>query len=203
MIPPRNRSSNGTVSPGDFFVAVKDARQSLGMSQEDLSRQTGIPRPWISRLEQGRINSPGLDRCLVLCSTLNISLYATYTVKAPISLQQYSALLHKLGYLPTDTAIPDNTPESRTHPAQTSQAEASFEATVATLKKNEWMTSKAKPSISTAMPRYPRSETFRQLSVHSGITQYPSMMANNMSPVYSGGFLPGFGVYDRAEIPKR
>ena len=68
----------------DFSVAVKDARLSRKLSQQELSEQTRIPRPWISQLEQGRIRNPGLDRFLALWKALGISMVADYS--APIDM---------------------------------------------------------------------------------------------------------------------
>ena len=88
-------------STKDFAVTVKDARLSLRISQQELSARTGIPRPWISQLEQGRIENPGLAKCLTICSALGISLHAEYSAATSDNalLQQYMALLRQLGYV--------------------------------------------------------------------------------------------------------
>lgn len=83
----------------DFSVAVKDARLSRKLSQQELSEQTRIPRPWISQLEQGRIRNPGLDRCLALCKALGISMGAEYSAPVPEQLagRRFDALTHGSG----------------------------------------------------------------------------------------------------------
>lgn len=84
----------------DFAIIVRDARLSLKLTQEELSQQTGIPRPWISQLEMGRIDNPGLERCLMLCSALGISMRVEYTVQSPIIAweREHADLLRQFGY---------------------------------------------------------------------------------------------------------
>lgn len=84
----------------DFAIIVRDARLSLKLTQEELSQQTGIPRPWISQLEMGRIDNPGLERCLTLCSALGISMRVEYTVQSPIIAweREHADLLRQFGY---------------------------------------------------------------------------------------------------------
>ena len=44
----------------NYGGSLKEARKSRGVSQNELARRTGIPQPYISRIESGRI-SPSLD----------------------------------------------------------------------------------------------------------------------------------------------
>ncbi|PLS25783.1 helix-turn-helix transcriptional regulator [Bifidobacterium imperatoris] len=61
-------------------TSLRDARRNAGITQTELSKLTGIPRPWINQLEQGQISNPGLQRIFTLCDALNISLSVTYEV---------------------------------------------------------------------------------------------------------------------------
>lgn len=122
-------------STKDFAVTVKDARLSLRISQQELSARTGIPRPWISQLEQGRIENPGLAKCLTICSALGISLHAEYSAATSdnASLQQYMALLRQLGYVVQTDAVPTDTGNHTSTP----QSNSPFEETLLALKQRQ------------------------------------------------------------------
>ena len=122
-------------STKDFAVIVKDARLSLRISQQELSARTGIPRPWISQLEQGRIENPGLAKCLTICSALGISLRAEYSAATSDNalLQQYMALLRQLGYVGQTDAAPTDTGNH----TPMSQSDSSFEETLLALKQRQ------------------------------------------------------------------
>ncbi|KFI63185.1 helix-turn-helix domain-containing protein [Bifidobacterium cuniculi] len=55
-------------------VLLRDARKSLGWTQDELAERAGLTRSWVSMLESGRIGAPGMDRILRLCSILEVDL---------------------------------------------------------------------------------------------------------------------------------
>lgn len=61
-------------------TTVRDARTTARLSQTELARQTGIPRPWINQLETGKLSEPGFVRVLKVCDALSITLTAAYAV---------------------------------------------------------------------------------------------------------------------------
>ena len=116
----------------DFSIAVKDARLSRKLSQQELSEQTRIPRPWISQLEQGRIQNPGLDRCLALCKALEISMSAEYS--APIPKQLTGQWTEALAHSSAATGMFDTESEDKPTRRQDVSAESAFEASLRALK---------------------------------------------------------------------
>ncbi|NMM94032.1 helix-turn-helix domain-containing protein [Bifidobacterium oedipodis] len=61
-------------------ISIRDARISAGLSQTDLTRLTGIPRPWINQLEQGKISNPGMQRVLSICNVLQATISINYNI---------------------------------------------------------------------------------------------------------------------------
>lgn len=116
----------------DFSVAVKDARLSRKLSQQELSEQTRIPRPWISQLEQGRIQNPGLDRCLALCKALKISMSAKYS--APVPKQLTGQWTEALAHSTVATGMFDTESEDKPTRQQDVSTESTFEASLRALK---------------------------------------------------------------------
>ncbi|WP_025222236.1 helix-turn-helix transcriptional regulator [Bifidobacterium breve] len=62
-------------------TALRDARRNAGITQTELAETTGISRPWINQLEQGRIDNPGLERVFIICDALNVRLTISYDVQ--------------------------------------------------------------------------------------------------------------------------
>jgi transcriptional regulator with XRE-family HTH domain len=52
--------------------AVRDRRQSLGLSQEQLAERAGMERKSVSRVETGAY-SPSIDRLWDICDALGVS----------------------------------------------------------------------------------------------------------------------------------
>ena len=116
----------------DFSIAVKDARLSRKLSQQELSEQTRIPRPWISQLEQGKIQNPGLDRCLALCKALEISMSAEYS--APVPKQLTGQWTEALAHSSVATGMFDTESEDKPTRRQDVSAESAFEASLRALR---------------------------------------------------------------------
>lgn len=116
----------------DFSIAVKDARLSRKLSQQELSEQTRIPRPWISQLEQGKIQNPGLDRCLALCKALEISMSAKYS--APVPKQLTGQWAEALAHSSVATGMFDTESEDKPAWQQDVLSESAFEASLRALK---------------------------------------------------------------------
>lgn len=116
----------------DFSIAVKDARLSRKLSQQELSEQTRIPRPWISQLEQGRIQNPGLDRCLALCKALEISMSAKYS--APVPKQLTGQWTEALAHSSVATGMFDTESEDKPAWQQDVLSESAFTASLRALK---------------------------------------------------------------------
>jgi transcriptional regulator with XRE-family HTH domain len=53
---------------------IRELRQSIGFTQQDLSHASGLSRSYISRLEMGDIALPSRDRLRALATALNTSL---------------------------------------------------------------------------------------------------------------------------------
>ncbi|MGE8606710.1 helix-turn-helix transcriptional regulator [Bifidobacterium breve] len=62
-------------------TALRDARRNAGITQTELAETTGISRPWINQLEQGRIDNPGLERVFIICDALNVRLTISYDIQ--------------------------------------------------------------------------------------------------------------------------
>ena len=61
-----------------FGLTVRSARESLGMSQDQLSKLSGVERGRISRIEGGRANIT-LDTITALCFILKIDIPLNYS----------------------------------------------------------------------------------------------------------------------------
>lgn len=59
-------------------VSLRDARRMSGITQTELAERTGLSRPWISQLEQGRITNPGIQRIFAICDALGVNISLTY-----------------------------------------------------------------------------------------------------------------------------
>jgi transcriptional regulator with XRE-family HTH domain len=53
--------------------ALRDIRESRGMTESDLSRASGIPTSTISRIEHGETLSPGIIVVARLCAAMRVS----------------------------------------------------------------------------------------------------------------------------------
>ena len=53
---------------------IRELRQSIGFTQQDLSHASGLSRSYISRLEMGDIALPSRDKLRALATALNTSL---------------------------------------------------------------------------------------------------------------------------------
>jgi transcriptional regulator with XRE-family HTH domain len=67
-------------TPGDVGRLIADLRSKQALTQIELARQTGIPREYLARLENGR-SVEMLDRTLLLLRRLG----AEMTVTAPLA----------------------------------------------------------------------------------------------------------------------
>lgn len=78
---------------------IRDLRQGLGWTQQDLSDESGLSRSYISRLEMGDIALPSNERLRALSAALQTSL---------------DDLLHAAGFLDRQLD-PDDLPDLRTY----------------------------------------------------------------------------------------
>jgi HTH-type transcriptional regulator/antitoxin HipB len=69
----------------DFGAAIKDARKSAPMTQATLAAKLGTSQEWISNLERGRLENPGLGTILRAFSILGIELNAGSPAHSPSS----------------------------------------------------------------------------------------------------------------------
>jgi HTH-type transcriptional regulator / antitoxin HipB len=60
-------------STRDLAAAVRGRRLSLGLSQADLAKRSGVSRPWISHVETGKPTAE-FGRIIRLLDTLGLSL---------------------------------------------------------------------------------------------------------------------------------
>lgn len=58
-------------SPGDFAFALRTIRQSLGLTQLELSKRAKMPRSWISKIE-GYSQTPTIQSIHKLAMALGI-----------------------------------------------------------------------------------------------------------------------------------
>lgn len=63
-------------------VGLRDARIAKGLTQAELSDQTGISRPWINQFEQGKIENASIGRVFLLCRTLDVTPTIAYEAAA-------------------------------------------------------------------------------------------------------------------------
>ncbi len=72
-------------STRQLAISIQDARAAKGMTQTRLAETTGIPRPWISQLEQGHITNPSFTKILKIMDALEMKLSVSYTAESPAS----------------------------------------------------------------------------------------------------------------------
>jgi HTH-type transcriptional regulator / antitoxin HipB len=65
----------------DFGAVIRDARKAQGMTQAALAAKLGTVQDWISNLETGRLENPGLDAILRACRLLGIDIHAGTNLK--------------------------------------------------------------------------------------------------------------------------
>lgn len=71
----------------DLGAAVRDARSSAGLTQQDLATRAGLARQWVIQLEGGRTN-PTWENVRAVCDALDLTLTLSQTgphdVDAPL-----------------------------------------------------------------------------------------------------------------------
>ena len=72
-------------STRQLAISIQDARAAKGMTQTRLAETTGIPRPWISQLEQGHIANPSFTKILKIMDALEMKLSVSYTAESHAS----------------------------------------------------------------------------------------------------------------------
>ena len=60
-------------SPKDLAAAIRGRRLSMGLSQTELARRAGVSRPWLSRVEEGKLTA-GLSLTIRLLDVLGLGL---------------------------------------------------------------------------------------------------------------------------------
>lgn len=65
-------------STRQLAISIQDARTAKDMTQTELAEATGIPRPWINQLEQGRIANPSFTKVLKIMDALAMRLSVSY-----------------------------------------------------------------------------------------------------------------------------
>ena len=66
------RRSVGTAMVAHGVLSLAALRARAGLSQEDLAERSGILQPQISRLENGRVESPAVDTVRRLAEALDL-----------------------------------------------------------------------------------------------------------------------------------
>jgi DNA-binding XRE family transcriptional regulator len=69
----RKESIEEEVKYYETLYALREEREKLGYTQEDLSQKTGIPRETINRIESGRRNVT-LDKLLSIASAMKLEI---------------------------------------------------------------------------------------------------------------------------------
>lgn len=82
---PMNDFRAPITSTKQLATSIQDARTAKGMTQTRLAKATGIPRPWISQLEQGHIANPSFTKILKLMDALEMKLSVSYTAESHAS----------------------------------------------------------------------------------------------------------------------
>jgi putative transcriptional regulator len=59
------------MSPRQFAMRLREAREARGMTQETLAKKVGVSRAYLSRLEMGR-HDPPLSRVRKLAKALGV-----------------------------------------------------------------------------------------------------------------------------------
>ena len=57
----------------ETLYALREKREKLGMTQEDLAKKTGIPRETINKIESGRRNIT-LDKLITITRAMNMEI---------------------------------------------------------------------------------------------------------------------------------
>ncbi|QUS41498.1 transcriptional regulator [Tardiphaga alba] len=58
----------------DFGAVIRDRRKAKGLTQTDLAKQIGVRQSWVSDIESGRHDNPGLGILLQVCKVLGIDI---------------------------------------------------------------------------------------------------------------------------------
>lgn len=79
--------SNENNSVQDLSCKLKDLLALKAMTAYQLSKQTGLSRDYLSKLLNGQINSPGLDKIQKIAAALNVELetFGIETVASPLA----------------------------------------------------------------------------------------------------------------------
>ena len=59
----------------DFGAAIREARKAKGMTQAALAVRLGTTQDWISQLETGRLDNPGLGTVLRLAAVIDLDFH--------------------------------------------------------------------------------------------------------------------------------
>lgn len=59
-------------------VKVRELRKNLGLTQQKLADEVGVPRPYISRLERGRFKKPSADLMLRVAKALKVKVFELF-----------------------------------------------------------------------------------------------------------------------------
>ena len=65
------------VTPLTIGLIVRDARDRVAMTQQDLATKAGVSRRWLSDFENGKATAE-LGKVLAVLSALNLPLYVDY-----------------------------------------------------------------------------------------------------------------------------
>lgn len=60
----------------DFGAIIRDARKAKSLTQADLAQKIGTRQSWVSDIESGRHENPGLGIVLQACKVLDIDIRA-------------------------------------------------------------------------------------------------------------------------------
>lgn len=83
------KASSVIRSPRQLAISLRDARIAKGLTQTALAQQTGLGRPWINQLEQGKIENASLSRILALCNALEVTFTVSYEVPSTQDIAPY------------------------------------------------------------------------------------------------------------------
>ena len=65
---------NGSIYMMALGRKLKQLRERAGLTQEDLSRQAGLPYTYVARIERGEIESPRIETRRKLAKVLRVSI---------------------------------------------------------------------------------------------------------------------------------
>ncbi|MDF7664421.1 helix-turn-helix transcriptional regulator [Bifidobacterium sp. ESL0763] len=71
-------------------VNLRDARKAKGLTQSQLAQRTRIPRSWLSRMENGKIEDPSTQKILALFRELGITAIIQYPFSRSVSQPEQS-----------------------------------------------------------------------------------------------------------------